>query len=111
MTFLVAGFIGGLLRGAVGLVKYYTSYKTVEVKPLYFAGMVLLSGVVGYISAWVAKDIANIFLDVPMLPVSFALLAGYAGGDFIENMVKIAFKETQLYKIGSKLKEVTEIKP
>ena len=109
MSFLLAGFVGGFLRGAVGLVKYLTSYKNVDIKPWYFLGMVSLSGVVGFISAWVAVDVADIFLDVPRLPLSFALIAGYAGGDFIENIVKISFKQPQLYQIGTKLKALTKI--
>lgn len=110
MSFFIAGFIGGILRGSVGLIKYLTSFKNVEIRPRYFIGTVILSGIVGFVSAWIAQDIGKIFLDVPALPVSFALLAGYAGGDFVENIIKIAYKESQLYRIGSKLKEVTVIK-
>ncbi len=106
MSFLVAGFIGGLLRGGVGLVKYITSYKDVEIRPYYFSGTVLLAGIVGYASAWIAQDVSQIFLEIDVLPISFALIAGYAGGDFIENVFKIGMKDPDLFKIGEKIKKI-----
>ncbi len=109
MSFLVAGFIGGLLRGGVGLAKYMTSYKDVEIRPYYFLGTVLLAGIIGYVSAFVAQDISQIFLEIDALPISFALIAGYAGGDFIENIFKIGMKDPELFKIGEKIKKVGEV--
>ncbi len=106
MSFLVAGLFGGLLRGGVGLVKYITSYKDVQIRPYYFMGAVLLSGVIGYVSAWIAKDAADIFLDIDTLPLSFAVIAGYAGGDFIENLFKIGMKEPHLFEVGKKIKNI-----
>ncbi len=108
MTFLFAGFFGGVLRGAVGIFKYMTSYKDVEIRPYYFLGMALLTGVVGYVSAHIAQDAAQIFLEVEVLPVSFAIVAGYAGGDFIENLFKIGMKEPNLFEIGKKIKKITK---
>ncbi len=107
MSFLIAGLFGGLLRGGVGLVKYITSYKDVEIRPHYFLGTVALSGVIGYISAWVAKDVAHTFLELETFPVSFAIVIGYAGGDFLENIFKIAIKNPNLFEIGTKIKKVT----
>ncbi len=107
MPFLIAGFLGGLLRGGMGLVKYMTSYKDVEIRPYYFIGSVLLSGLVGYVAAWVAKDVGHIFLEIDAIPVSFALIAGYAGGDMIENLFKIGMKEPNLFEIGKKIKTIT----
>ncbi len=107
MSFLIAGFVGGLLRGGVGLVKYISSYKDVEIRPFYFLGSVLLSGVVGYTAAWVAKDVAQIFLEIDTAPISFALIAGYAGGDLIENLFKIGTRNPNLFEIGKKIKKIT----
>ena len=109
MSFLIAGFIGGVLRGAVGLVKYIASYKDVEIRPYYFIGSVLLSGLIGYVAAWAIKDIANIFVGIETAPTSFALIAGYAGGDLIENLFKIGMKEPNLFEIGKKIKEITSL--
>ncbi len=109
MSFLIAGFIGGVLRGAVGLVKYITSYKDVEIRPYYFISSVLLAGLIGYVAAWVIKDIAHIFVGIETAPVSFALIAGYAGGDLIENLFKIGMKEPNLFEIGKKIKEITSL--
>ena len=97
-----------MLRGLVGLFKYITSYKDVEIRPYYFGGMVLVTGVVGWAAAWVARDILQIFLELETVPLSFALVAGYAGGDLIDNLVKIAMREPQLFEIGKKIKEVTD---
>jgi hypothetical protein len=108
MSFIVGGFIGGLLRGGVGIFKYMTSYKDVEVRPYYFVSSVALSGVVGCVTAWALSDIATIFLEVGGgVPVSFAIIAGYAGGDLIENIFKIAVKEPNLFEIGKKIKNIT----
>ena len=106
MSFLIAGFLGGILRGGVGLVKYMTSYKDVEIRPYYFTGAVILSGIVGYVSAWIAQDVAHIFLELETVPISFALIAGYAGGDLIENIFKIGMREPNLFEIGKKIASI-----
>ena len=108
ISFLLAGLFGGLLRGGMGLFKYTTSYKDVKIRPYYFAGMVVLTGVIGWVSAWVARDVLRIFLELETIPVSFAIIAGYAGGDFIENVFKIAMKEPNLFEVGRQIKEVSE---
>ncbi len=109
ISFFSAGLIGGLLRGGMGLFKYMTSYKDVKIRPYYFAGMVFLTGVIGWVSAWVARDALRIFLELDTVPVSFALIAGYAGGDLIENVFKIALKEPNLFEVGEKIKEINEV--
>ncbi|MEA2092652.1 MAG: hypothetical protein U9P61_01625 [Patescibacteria group bacterium] len=110
MSFLFAGFIGGLLRGGVGLVKYMTSYKDVEIRSYYFTGAVILSGIIGYVAAWVAQDVSGIFLEMETIPISFAIIAGYAGGDLIENIFKIGMKQPNLFEIGKKIKDITKKK-
>ncbi len=107
MSFLIAGFLGGLLRGGMGLVKYMTSYKDIEIRPYYFLGSVLLSGIIGYVAAWVMQDVSHVFLEIDSIPISFAIIAGYAGGDLIENLFKIGMKEPNLFEIGKKIKKVT----
>ncbi len=108
MSFLIAGFIGGIIRGSVGLIKYMTSYKDVEIRPYYFVGSVLISGLIGYGTAWIARDVANIFLEIEVIPLSFALIAGYAGGDLIENIFKIGIKQPNLFDINQKLKNINK---
>ncbi len=104
--FFIAGLFGGLLRGGMGLFKYTTSYKDIEIRPYYFAGMVILTGIIGWVSAWILRDALEIFLEISRIPLSFGLVAGYAGGDFIENVFKIAMREPQLFEIGRRIKEV-----
>lgn len=81
---ILAGFAGGLLRGVIGLLKqqikantkkkYFSSY--------YFLATFLLAGLLGVVAGvYVVND------------PRFALLAGYAGTDFIDGVYKIRFKE------------------
>ncbi len=105
MPFLLAGFLGGVLRGVVGLVKYSTSYKDIEIRPYYFGGTVLLSGVIGFVAAFVVNDMGISFLGLEAIPVSIAIIIGYAGGDFLENIFKIIIKNPDLYNLGKKNEE------
>ncbi len=105
MSFLLAGFLGGVLRGIMGLVKYSTSYKDVEVRPYYFGGTIVLSGLIGFVAAFIVNDLGISFLGLESLPISIAIVIGYAGGDFLENIFKIIIKNPDLYKIGKNNEE------
>ena len=98
LPFIIAGSIGGVLRGAMGISKYMRSYKDVKIQPWYFAGMVALSGLIGGVAAWVTHDLGLGFLGLEELPVAVALIIGYAGGDFIENIAKILTQKTTLFQ-------------
>lgn len=100
-SILIAGFVGGALRGVVGYIKYLTSFKNVTFKPWYFGGMTLVSGLVGLLAAWVTKDLGITFLGVEKLSLSIAFIIGYAGGDFIENLFKIISGKSTIYSIKS----------
>lgn len=96
---LLAGFGGGVARGLVGYIKYRNSYKNTPFMPGYFAFSVLTSGVVGLLAAWVTKDLGVTFLGLPYITPALALIIGYAGGDFIENLFKILTGRTSLYEL------------
>jgi hypothetical protein len=96
ITLLFAGFMGGVIRGLVGYLKYQFNYKNVPFKWPYFLMMVGLSGVIGLASGWLVK---GIMVEGEAINVFYTFLAGYAGGDFIENAYKIIFKKTELFKI------------
>lgn len=98
MPFIIAGSIGGVLRGAMGISKYMRSYKDVKIQPWYFAGMVALSGFVGGAVAWITHDLGFDFLGLEEFPVAVAFIIGYAGGDFIENIAKILTQKTNLFQ-------------
>ena len=83
---LVAGFLGGAIRGIFGFVKHQYSYKNVGFKAPYFFLMVFLSGIVGLVASYLITG-----------NTIFALIVGYAGGDFIENLFKIITKKEGLY--------------
>ena len=85
LIYILAGFLGGIIRGLVGFVKNKTIEKANHFKPSYFVVTTLIAGVVGAAT--------GILADTEW-QVSF--LAGYAGTDFIENLYKI--------KIANRLK-------
>jgi len=93
---LLAGFAGGVIRGLVGFIKHQFSYKNVSFKWWYFLLMVAVSGIVGLAAGWVVKAVVE--LDGTLEVTKFyAFVAGYAGGDFIENVYKIIAKKPSLY--------------
>lgn len=82
-----AGLIGGLIRGVVGI----TSDKTFNPDQFkfrwkYFAITLFVSAIVGTMSGIIANNDWRI-----------ALLAGYAGTDFLEGLYKLRF--AQFFKI------------
>jgi len=97
MGFFIAGLLGGVLRGAVGISKYMRSYKDVKIRPVYFGLSILTSGLMGLISVWIIKDLGMVFLDLNYVPVTIAIIAGYAGGDFLENVFKIIIKKPEFF--------------
>ena len=98
MAFFLAGFVGGVFRGTVGLIKYSTSYKDVQIRPWYFIGMVVLSGLMGITTAWIVQDLGVQILGVEKLTPAVGALVGYAGGDLLENIYKIIVKKDTLFK-------------
>lgn len=97
MTFVLAGFLGGIIRGVVGLTKYALSYKDVPFRPIYFVGMTLISGSIGATAAWVTQDLGIGFLGMETLSPAVAVIIGYAGGDFFENIFKIFTRDPILF--------------
>ncbi len=80
----IAGFLGGLIRGLIGITKYLTRTpnKKRRIRSEYLALTLLASGGMGLLAGvFIADD------------VKFALLAGYAGTDFIESLFKIKMKK------------------
>jgi len=84
---LIAGFVGGAIRGIFGFIKYQYSYKNVGFDIGYFFLMIFLSGIVGSGAAYLVTG-----------NEIFALIVGYAGGDFIENLYKTIVKKGSLYE-------------
>jgi uncharacterized membrane protein YfcA len=100
LQFIAAGILGGIVRGLTGYVKYLPSYKGVKFDWRYFTLMVGASGVIGGIAGWVMNSV----MEAEAMNAVYAFLAGYAGGDFIENAFKIIFKKPTLFKIPEVLK-------
>jgi hypothetical protein len=85
MYVFLGGFLGGLIRGLIGVTKYICA--TPSKRRKYRKDVLLLSlatsGGLGLM--------AGVFIATD---VRFAILAGYAGTDFLENLLKIKMKRT-----------------
>lgn len=94
---LIAGGIGGLIRGLAGFLKHQMSYKNVAFKPAYLMYTILLSSFIGLTVTWAIVESG---LSIPALEninPAIALIIGYAGGDLIENLYKILVGKATLY--------------
>ncbi len=76
----LAGFAGGLVRGVVGILKAVRQGR--KIRKRYFLATVLASALIGVIAAMFVEN-----------DVKFSILAGYVGGDFIESLYKVRFRE------------------
>jgi len=92
LQILIAGFGGGVVRGLVGFIKHQYSYKNIGFNLPYFLIMTFLSGIIGVLTAATAKG-----LGISEFSPALALVVGYAGGDFIENVYKIIVKKPSLF--------------
>jgi hypothetical protein len=101
MSLLFAGFCGGVIRGLVGYLKYQFSYKNVKFQWQYFLLMVGISGVIGVSAGWLIR---GVLVEGETINAFYAFLAGYAGGDFIENAFKIIVKKPSLFKLPEIIK-------
>ena len=82
---IAAGFLGGLIRAFVGILKWQTrapTQKRMRFSSHYLAATVLLAGLLGVVAGlYVVND------------PRFAVLAGYAGTDFIEGVYRAKFRQ------------------
>lgn len=79
-----AGFLGGIIRGLVGISKEIRSSpsRKKKIRKDYLAVTLLSAGGIGLmVGVFISDD------------VRFALLAGYAGADFIESLFKIKMRK------------------
>lgn len=104
LVFVLMGLLGGLVRGLVGYTKYLTAYKGVKFNWMYFAITVGISGLVGGICGWVFNGI----MGPEAMNQFYAFIAGYAGGDFLENSFRIIFKKPTLFKLPEVLEKSLE---
>ncbi len=91
----MAGFLGGAIRGAVGFIKHQFSYKNAPFRPKYFIGMMCLSGLIGLAVVAAVQNLGFAYQE--NFGWALALIIGYAGGDFIENIYKIIIQKSSLY--------------
>ncbi|MBZ9569698.1 hypothetical protein KJA16_02135 [Patescibacteria group bacterium] len=102
---LIVGFAGGVIGGLVGFIKHQYSYKNVGFRLPYFFNMMFLSGIIGLLTTVAVNELGFTFLGVNYISPALALIIGYAGGDFIENIYKIIIKKPSLYSLPEDLKK------
>ena len=103
LSILIAGFGGGVIRGLVGFIKHQFSYRNVKFELPYFTGMMFISGIIGLLTAVAIKELGLTFFGLDYLTPALALIIGYAGGDFLENVYKIIIKKPSLYSFPENL--------
>ncbi len=83
VTSMLYGILGGLVRAAVGLVKYFEqNQKGQKVRLWYLLATLLVSAVVGALAGALAGGSWQL-----------AVVAGYAGTDFLEGLYKIRWPQ------------------
>ena len=87
----IASFGGGVVRGLVGYIKHQFAYKEVGFNVPYFFTMMFLSGIIGLLTARAVQGLGQAIITVEFSS-AVAFIAGYAGGDFLENIYKIIIK-------------------
>jgi len=78
ITIMLFGFIGGLVRALVGLLKNKVFLGKQKFKPWKFIITILISGIIGLFCGLLTVE-----------DYRLALLAGYAGTHFIQSMYKV----------------------
>ena len=88
---IAAGFAGGLFRAVIGVLKWQarTPTRLMKFSPYYFLSTILLAGLLGIMSGLYVENDPR-----------FALLAGYAGTDFIEGIYKAKFQKRKKQLAG-----------
>lgn len=76
------GLVGGALRGLMGIAKGLITKKEESINYKYFFVSIGISAIVGLVAS----------LMIP-IDFKFAVLAGYAGSDFLESLYKIKLKQ------------------
>ena len=91
LSIILGGMVGGALRGVVGIAKTLVTKKEESINYGWF-----------FVSVAVAMGIGVIAATFMEGDFRVALLAGYAGTDLLESLVKLKFKE--------KFERVTKLK-
>lgn len=96
LIIFLSAFLGGLIRGLVGIIKNQLAYKLAPFRLKYFLGMMAVSGLVGMTASIAIKELG--FRLASEFTPALAFIIGYAGGDFLENIYKIIIKKSNLYE-------------
>jgi hypothetical protein len=99
---LLAGAVGGLVRGLVGFTKHQFAYKNVKFEPWYFTTMMLISAFIGLACSWAIANSGIKFTYFDDINPAISFIIGYAGGDLLENLYKIIIGKDSLYSVSKK---------
>lgn len=89
VSIILGGLVGGALRGVMGIAKTLVTKKEASINYAWL-----------FVSIAVAMGIGVIAATFMGGGFEIALLAGYAGTDLLESLVKLKFKEKFEKKVG-----------
>ncbi len=82
MAAALFGLLGGIIRAVVGILKHYRADKKTKLRPYYLISTLIISAAIGLV--------ASVALSTNYI---INLVAGYAGIDLLEGLLKIAAKK------------------
>ena len=91
LSIIIGGLVGGALRGVMGIAKSLVTKKEDKINYSWLFVSIAVAMAIGVIAATFMGGGFEV-----------ALLAGYAGSDLLESLVKLKFKEK--FESGIKLK-------
>ncbi|MFA4827421.1 MAG: hypothetical protein WC596_04205 [Candidatus Shapirobacteria bacterium] len=79
---LLAGAVGGILRGVLGIAKDLITKKELTINWVWFGVTVLIAAILGMV-------VASFFAEDPRI----AILGGYSGSDLVDGIMKLKLNE------------------
>jgi hypothetical protein len=101
VNLLIAGFGGGAVRGLVGFIKHQFTFKNVQFELKYFLAMTFISGIAGLLIALAVQEAGVSVFGFKNVSPGLSFIIGYAGGDIIENAIKIVTRKPSLIDLFS----------
>lgn len=102
---ILGGMFGGLLRGIAGVAKELVTAKVPSINWSWFLVSLVVSAVVGMFAGFAIQLTLSLGPGENFL---FAILAGYAGADFIETLYKMKLGNRFKVDLEKKLGEIKE---
>lgn len=100
---MLGGLFGGVLRGTAGIAKDLATAKKMVINWGWFLISLVVSAIVGMFAGFAIQMTLTLGPGENFL---FAILAGYAGADFIETLYKMKLKSQFKLDLEKKLEDL-----